>query len=546
METNQNFIKYGNRTSSLISLYPHFSSYKNQSIDGEIRYIEKRKVIGIATEPLTAKENKKDLILNFINDKNFKGKPKVIFPISQQLARELSAAGLNTWQIGIEPIFNLKDYFETPIDPLYATPIAKSLKRRGAQVFELIDNEIEVNKNILEEIKEEWLSQKKIDPLEFLNIVSPFEKDEFKRYFIIKDRGIISAFLTASPIYLNQQVIGYFFNDIIRKKRVRSGTNELLIIEAMRKLYQEGIWEVRLGLCPLAEIDPSEPDAELLTKIFNKWKIGYNFKSLYEFKTKLKPTKIRPLYLASEKKKIASVLFDIVKLHTTENFFKNFFTRTWYEYKQNLKLKDHVQNFVQPRARNFTDVIYRLKFSIALFCTFIGLHFLKNNTAIGKTWFEASAFIPGQVTLEGLIIGPLFHNHAFHLIGDQLSFIIFAGSLEFVFGPFVMLTVTAIGLWASNPVTHAILASTLKFISTNWWEKVLIEKDYGSSNAVFALVGTALYVLKRNAWLFIPFLFHALYVCFQRESFLAIHHLVGIYLGYVAGIWFFTKRKIPN
>jgi hypothetical protein len=284
----------------------------------------------------------------------------------------------------------------------------------------------------------------------------------------------------------------------------------------------------------------------MLTKIFNKWKIGYNFKSLYEFKTKLKPTKIRPLYLASDKKNISKVLIDVIKLHATENFIKNFFTRTWYEYKQNLKLKEHIKKYVQPNATTFTDILFRIKFSLSLCIAFVSLHFLKNNTAFGKNWFEASAFIPGQVTFEGLILGPLFHNHAFHLIGDQLSFIIFAGSLEFVFGPLVMLSVTAIGLWASNPVTHAILASTQKFISPSWWDKVLVEKDYGTSNAVFALVGTSLYVLKRNAWLFIPFLFHALYVCFQRESFLAIHHLVGIYMGYIAGIWFFTKRKISN
>jgi hypothetical protein len=197
----------------------------------------------------------------------------------------------------------------------------------------------------------------------------------------------------------------------------------------MRKLHQEGILEVRLGLCPLAEIDPSEPDSEMLTKIFNKWKIGYNFKSLYEFKTKLKPTKIRPLYLASDKKNISKVLFDVIKLHATENFFKNFLTRTWYEYKQNLKLKENVKKFVQPSTGKLTDILFRLKYSISLFAFFIGLHLLKNNTEIGKSWFNASAFIPGQVTLEGLLIGPLFHNHSFHLIGDQLSFIIFAGIL---------------------------------------------------------------------------------------------------------------------
>ena len=41
--------------------------------------------------------------------------------------------------------------------------------------------------------------------------------------------------------------------------------------------------------------------------------------------------------------------------------------------------------------------------------------------------------------------------------------------------------------------------------------------------------------------------FHALFICLQRESFLAIHHLMGIALGYLfAAIYFFQIAEKPN
>jgi hypothetical protein len=188
-------------------------------------------------------------------------------------------------------------------------------------------------------------------------------------------------------------------------------------------------------------------------------------------------------------------------------------------------------------------VLSRIKVTLSLFSIFVSLHALKNFTSFGESLFSISAYIPSQVSLSGIFVGPLLHNHALHLIGDQLSFLIFAGVLEYTFGVGFMLAITAVGLWLSNPVTHLLLASTLKYVSNFWWEHTLLEKDYGSSNAVFALVGASLYILKKNMWLFIPFLFQALFFSFMKESFLAIHHLVALTMGYSHALFYFSNKK---
>ncbi len=122
---------------------------------------------------------------------------------------------------------------------------------------------------------------------------------------------------------------------------------------------------------------------------------------------------------------------------------------------------------------------------------------------------------------------------------NHLSF----AAIEYFFGSSLFLLMTALGLWISNPLTHAVLWMFLKPFSLIHWTKVIHEIDYGSSNAVFSLVGSCLYVLKKNGWLLWPFTFYGIYICLQRESFLAIHHFVAIFLGILGASVFFNLFK---
>lgn len=536
------FKKYGNRTSSLLTLYPHFQSYQQQNY--EIRYIEKKNLVAIANEPFAPESLRKEAVVQYFRQEKNQKKDQLIFPISERLAGELREEGYNVWQVGAEPIFTLNKFFKEGEDKLSQFPIAKSLKNRGGKVAELTLEQFVLRKEEINELREDWLAGRKNSAFEFLNVVDPLEQKEYKRFFTLEVRGRLMAFMTATPIYLNNQIIGYFFNDILRRQKARSATNELLILESMKILHSEGVLEVRLGLAPLALLEKGNRDYKTLNNLFEKWKLGYNFKTLYEFKNKLGPTKWRPIYLASNRKTLSSVLINVMRLHLTPGAFKEFIKRSWYSYKRKMEMKENLKPLKKEKPKQLSVLTFlsRIKYTLALHAFFMGLHYLKNSNEQVLALFNMSAYVPGKVTAAGLFIGPLFHNHLPHLLGDQLSFVIFAGIIEYTFGPMFMLMITAVGLWLSNPFTKAFLSSTLQFMSPGSFQQMLLEKDYGSSNAVFALAGTYLYTLKSKGWLFWPFFFHALYICFQRESFLAIHHFMGIYLGYVLAAIYFNNK----
>jgi hypothetical protein len=147
-----------------------------------------------------------------------------------------------------------------------------------------------------------------------------------------------------------------------------------------------------------------------------------------------------------------------------------------------------------------------------------------------ETIFSQSAYRPADVTNLGFWLSPLFHNHQFHLWGDQLSFLIFGCTLEYLTGKRVTFIIIAVGLWLSNPIAVMILKPILQFFpeALNFLMK---EADYGSSNAVYALAGAFAGILSKRKWLLIPFIFNAVLFLFLKESLLALHHLVGLFMG---------------
>ncbi len=541
------FLKlHGDRTSSLISFYPHFSSFLLPDGLGEIRYLETASVVAAANEPFGPEDKRRQMLLSFFADSRFQKKTRLALPISGKLAGELKEAGLSIWQVGAEPLFTLRDYFSDPMALLKSFPIAMSLKRRGAGIKEILPHELTHYKDRIQDLTEDWLSRKKLAPLGFLNAVVPMELKEEKRYFALFDRDRVAAVLTACPMYQDLRVSGYFLNDVLVSSDARSATSELLIIETMRTLHEEGIREVRLGMSPLAALLPGERDHEKLAWLFEKWRLGYNFKTLYQFKLKMKPTSWQPLYAAGSCDSFFKMIRMVSALHLSPDFFMEFIKRNRLVFKGGLVLRNAVKPVPVPKDASLSAHLFRLKWTLSFFALFISLHALKVFTRFGQNEFDYSGYVPGNVTCQGVFIGPLFHNHGLHLFGDQLSFLIFGGALEYVFGPRLFLMVSALGLWMSNPFSHGLLYLIIKPFSPSLWGHVLGEVDYGSSNAVFSQVGAWLYCLKKNGALLWPFFFYALFICLERKSLLAIHHFVGILLGLVAAVIYFAGEKDPS
>ncbi len=524
------FMEYGNRTSSFMSMYPGIEHIHIEN--GQARGIHFRNHLVLASEPHCDEHAKAEEILKLKDSHN---KKISLLPIGEKLSCVLKNHGFSVWQIGSEPIFELSSYLESK--PLDFLPLGRTLKRRGAALVEITSSYLELYRERLQNIHEEW-KQSKMFELGFLNQVDPFFKFDMKRCFILEIRGEIQAFMTAVPFFYRGEILGYYFNDIIRSGRSRAGTNELLIIEAMRVLHDEGVSEVRLGMAPLSRIKKNGPASVFLNFLFKHHTFGYNFSGHYQFKNKLRPTRWDDLYLASSGNGFLQSLKYAIEAHFPNGLWhlaQTLLSNEWgrfLEIRKSVKGMMNIEKGEERYVSSFRDAVGKTKWTLTFMSLFIILHILKVHHPYFSDLFTQSAYTPGAVTPRGLFLAPLFHNHLFHLFGDQLCFFLFGAYIEVVLGVRHFMALTVAGLFLSNPLTHGIMDTGLPHWPDLYQNHFLLEKDYGSSNAVFAFVGAMGGVLKKNMWLFIPFLLYAVYIAFSLQSFLAAHHVLAMVMGY--------------
>lgn len=524
------FMEYGNRTSSFMSMYPGLEQIQIEK--GQARGIRFGNQIVLATEPHCVEDARADEILKLRNGHD---KKITLLPIGEKLAGVLGNQGFSVWQIGSEPIFELSKYFES--NPLDFLPLGRTLKKRGANLVEVTSSDLDHYKKSLERIHEEW-KKSKLFELGFLNQVDPFFKFEFKRCFLLKVHNEIQAFMTAVPLFYQGEILGYYFNDIIRSGKARAGANELLIIEAMRILHSEGVSEVRLGMAPLSRIKKTGPASSFLNFLFEHHSLLYNFSGHYQFKNKLNPTRWDDLYLASSGNGFIQSLKYAIEAHFPKGLWHLVQTIVTNEWGKYLEIKESARRMMQIEKgeerflTSFKDAAGRTRWTITFMSLFILLHILKVHHPYFSELFAQSAYIPGSVTVKGFFIAPLFHNHLFHLFGDQICFFLFGAYIEAVLGVRHFMALTLAGLYLSNPLTHGLVEAFLPYFPDLYQNHFLLQKDYGSSNAVFTFVGGMGCVFNKKAWLIIPFLIYAVFIAFSLESFLALHHLLALYMGY--------------
>ena len=544
------FRLYGDRTSSLATLGQQFASHCPAAIPGVVRVLDTPQARIAASEPLTAPDCRAAALADLAA--SAPGRRCVAMPVGQDVAGELRQRGFHVWQIGSGPVFRLAQFFGLGQDPYARHPVARALSRRGAEVREvdfraLPEGEAQAVRGELEEVAALWLADKDCLPLGFLAQVEPFAQEESKRYFSLRVRGQIQGFLAAAPCCREDRTLAYYFQDMPRRPDARAGASEFLMLETMRLLQAEGVAEVRLGMAPLAYLDPEGPGAGLLRLLYASWHWGYNFRSLAEFKAKFAPTAWEPLYLASTCPSLTTALADALRAHFPEGLLLPLTHLVIGS--GGLSLRPEVESVLQAPARDLAprsaaELLRRTWLTCSLVLLFVGLHLGRLHWSVLDDLFRRSGYVPGHVTWEGLFLGPLFHNHWFHLTGDQLSFLLFGALIEVLLGRRPYLLLLAAGLWLSNPLTQIVCWGLLSWSSPGAWAATLSEVDYGSSNAVFAMAGALAALLTQWRAVLVPFALYGLFICLARHSWLALHHLLTLGLGYAGlRLWLALRRQ---
>jgi hypothetical protein len=512
---------YGDRTSSFASLHPGFETFRNPHGEGGIRYARARLAWVLAAEPLTPPTQRALAFRNWAVHATAQGRRALAFPISEPLAREIQEQGGDALPIGQEPLFELSAYFSDPeSDPLQFHPRARALQARGAiRIVELSPEQTLALRESIERLRDQWLESRKGPELSFLSQSRPLESPERKRFFAAFAGDRLEALLSAVPL---SKPGSWYFMDVIRHPESRAGTVECLEIEAMRTLKNSGALEVRLGLCPFTGLENQEDwRARLLNRFAPRFENFYAFASSRRFKEKLGPTSWKTLYAASSTRLGMWALHAAAEAHVGPRPFRTLLRHA---------VLRQAEAWLKPSALKQPS---RKSFIIpASFALFSLLHLARQALAPVQSLFERSAYRPENVTWTGALLSPVFHTTPYHFLGNVLSLLFFGIVAEKLLPRAVTAAVLAFGLWASNPVTHLLVLPWLPSLDPAGYTHFLAEWDYGSSNGVYALVG-AFAALTLNARLvLVPFVLNGLFLCFALNSWLSLHHLVGLLGGY--------------
>jgi hypothetical protein len=197
---------------------------------------------------------------------------------------------------------------------------------------------------------------------------------------------------------------------------------------------------------------------------------------------------------------------------------------------------------LRPAPRDVGDALRGGALVWTAAAVFACLHLARQLSPAVEAFFQTSRFVPSAWTPQGVWLGPMFHNHTYHLCGDLLSLLFFGLLLEWATGHALVAVVGAFGLWATNPLSTWLMTPLLTRFRPDDLARFLAEGDVGSSNAVYAIVGAVAAGLKRPALLLVPFGANGVYLCFAKSSWLSVHHLIGLGGGFAMG-WLWRRRK---
>lgn len=276
--------RHGYNTHSFLSLYPGIEYFWNAEGSAYIPYVQTRKIVLAAGEPIGPDEAIPDLVTAFLQRFRKERKYVGFIPVSQKLTPVLQACGFDKVHIGREPVFHLQNL------PKPHRSIRQAIRRAGRRGMSVTEYD-PAYEPAIQTLCARWQTTHEIPAMGFLFQLRPLEGREQKKYFLlVDDQDRLMAMLACSPIYGRN---GWYLEDFIRDPDMPNGGSELLIQSALEMLAAEGYELATLAAAPLAGLpdrDESHPLAnEILKIVYRRLSFIYHFQTLEFFKGKFGP-----------------------------------------------------------------------------------------------------------------------------------------------------------------------------------------------------------------------------------------------------------------
>ncbi len=262
--------------------------------EGVIGYVVSAMTAVVAGEPVCAKENALQVLIEFKNFCKENDLDICFVQTSDRLLDEYKQLHMGIAKYGEEAMFDLNTYTMAGNKAQKVRYAFNRATRDGVSVREYNphlhhDSAIESD---IRTISKQWLKSKKSSELSFTLGSVGLEEPLDKRYFLAYDvNNRCVGFVVFTP-FSNQ--IGYHADVTRRIDDAPQGTMEKIIISAFEQFKSEGVQWGSLGLAPLANLSengqPSTSTERVLDLVYEKMNSFYGFKSLYHYKKGYNPT----------------------------------------------------------------------------------------------------------------------------------------------------------------------------------------------------------------------------------------------------------------
>jgi len=203
------------------------------------------------------------------------------------------ASGFETLKIGEEALLDIAT-FDTKGKAKDDLRSAINRARREGWQFRFFDRPIEDAALVaqLQALSEAWLADRFGGEMGFTMGGSSISgSNETLVSAVANASGQVLAFMTWVPMYGQRGWAGDFMR---RAADAPNGIMEYLIVATIERLRERGDQVLSLGLAPLANVEPENPQAVLslekgIALIYERFNTAYHYRSLHQFKKKFVP-----------------------------------------------------------------------------------------------------------------------------------------------------------------------------------------------------------------------------------------------------------------
>ena len=279
--------EHGWNATSFQSLEPEFC-YWFDGDDAAVAYFDTGGAWVVAGPPIAAQSRLGATARRFVQHADERGKRASFFAVEERFLRAIDMRAI---AIGEQPAWDPRTWTDRHRGHRRFKEQLRRARAKGI-VVERANSDVALSPPMRQQIElliDRWRASRAMPPMTFLVELHPFGFASERRFYVARIRDELKGILVAVPVY---QRDGWFFENILRDPAAPNGTTEALVNAAMLDIAASGAHYVTLGLAPLA----GEERWLRLTRAAMQG--FYNFEGLYAFKSKLRPDRWDPIYIA--------------------------------------------------------------------------------------------------------------------------------------------------------------------------------------------------------------------------------------------------------